>query len=138
MRVNEILLVESDDRCVLTSRKRLDDAGKTADKRERLRFFGGNLILYTKLYSCTYKYVKRTVNLSSPAIAQLVERSTVDRLVGCSIHPRWRSKKRRGIFYVVSIKGTFGVVVTFLPSKEEPRFRLPEGAYFQILSLASA
>ena len=25
-------------------------------------------------------------------------------------------------------KSTFGVVVTFLPSKEEPRFRLPEGA----------
>ena len=61
-----------------------------------------------------------------PAIAQLVERSTVDRLVGCSIHPRriyyWDSN-------VLSIcHGTLGVVVTFLPSKEEPRFRLPEGA----------
>ena len=62
MRVNEILLVESDDRCVLTSRKRLDDAVKTADKQEKTEPFGGNLILYTKLYSCTYKYVKRTVN----------------------------------------------------------------------------
>ena len=60
-------------------------------------------------------------------IAQLVERSTVDRLVGCSIHPRriyyWDSN-------VLSIcHGTLGVVVTFLPSKEEPRFRLPEGAF---------
>ena len=33
-----------------------------------------------------------------------------------------------------SLISTFGVVVTFLPSKEEPRFRLPEGAIFQILS----
>ena len=63
-----------------------------------------------------------------PVIAQLVERSTVDRLVGCSIHPRRRSDKRRAIFYFVVYKSTFGVVVTFLPSKEEPRFRLPEGA----------
>ena len=60
-----------------------------------------------------------------PAIAQLVERSTVDRLVGCSIHPCRNLSLGRKTYLS---HRTLGVVVTFLPSKEEPRFRLPEGA----------
>tara|TARA_Y100000748_G_scaffold178060_1_gene149051 strand:+ start:54 stop:245 length:192 start_codon:yes stop_codon:yes gene_type:complete len=59
----------------------------------------------------------------SPAIAQLVERTTVDRLVTCS-------NQVGGIYFwnARSKICTFGVVVTYFPSKEVPRFRLPEGA----------
>ena len=54
MRVNEILLVESDDRCVLTSRKRLDDAGKTADKQERLDLLAAILFC---IQNCTRAHI---------------------------------------------------------------------------------
>ena len=72
------------------------------------------------------KLSRKSIKLP-PVIAQLVERSTVDRLVGCSIHSHRRSHLRGEIFYL-SRRSTFGVVVTFLPSKEKPRFQLPEGA----------
>ena len=47
-------------------------------------------------------------------LAQMVERSLCMREAGGSMPPFSTS--------------TFGVVVTYFPSKEVPRFRLPEGA----------
>ena len=77
-------------------------------------------------------------------IAQLVERYTCNVKVSCSIHggslanegelaqmvERTLSmREARGSMPRFSIiNSTFGVVVTYFPSKEVPRFRLPEGA----------
>tara|TARA_Y100000356_G_C11130886_1_gene219984 strand:+ start:133 stop:333 length:201 start_codon:yes stop_codon:yes gene_type:complete len=53
---------------------------------------------------------------SAGGLAQMVERSLCMREAGGSMPP-----------FSIS---TFGVVVTYFPSKEVPRFRLPEGAIF--------
>ena len=81
--------------------------------------------------------------LVAAPIAQLVERYTCNVKVSCSIHggslanegelaqmvERTLSmREARGSMPRFS-KSTFGVVVTYFPSKEVPRFRLPEGAF---------
>ena len=60
---------------------------------------------------------------SAGGLAQMVERSLCMREAGGSMPP-----------FSIS---TFGVVVTYFPSKEVPRFRLPEGAiyFFFFISL---
>ena len=71
-------------------------------------------------------YIFQPVTL--PDIAQMVERSTVDRLVLCSTHSVRKNDLSRGLNASTGRHSTFGVVVTYFPSKEVPRFRLPEGA----------
>ena len=64
--------------------------------------------------------------------------SSVGRAVDCRSIGRVFNSPSPEIYFEeqFSISSTFGVVVTYFPSKEMPRFRLPEGAHFQILYLA--
>ena len=98
------------------------------ERKEQLARICSRGLLTQLSLSANSECLKPNRNHYIPVIAQLVERSTVDRLVGCSIHPRRRSNKEEQ-FSILSYKSTFGVVVTLLTSIQQPRFRLPEGAF---------